>query len=288
MEFRDIKDVLSFAAFRPEPDNASATWSKRFPNRRSVLVNVSRGRIDWCMLSKKQKVEDTGSAEGEFMDVAAGMADEWRSRTEDGWVGLSINTRFIITMEHNLSRKAGWEETIRNNPKGILGTKYDRSKRYALYHSSETSSSLLMACDNSLVQIVEDTLRNHNLRAARIACGLFAITSHALSRIDADPALKGQDLILMIWCNQSLFVMRQKGGQWIDARCRSGLPPQDNNAVAQVVKPFLKEATPHTRVLFIADEPGTDFERNYLPQLGNFSITNLTEQHHLWNLLGRH
>jgi hypothetical protein len=288
MEFRDIRDVLTFAAFRPEPDNATATWSKRFPNRRSVLVNVSRGRIDWCMLSKKQKVEEVGYFDGEFMDVAAAMADEWQSRTDDGWIGVSVNTRFIVTLEHNLSRKAGWEETIRNNPKGILGTKYDRAKRYALYHSSETSSSLLMACDNSLVQTVEDTLRNHNLRPARISCGLFAMTTQVLSRIDSDNSLKGQDIVLITWSNQSLFVMRQKGGQWQDARCRSGLPPQDVNAINQVVKPFLKEATPHTRILYVGDEPGTEFERDYLSQIGNYHLTNMTEQHHLWNLLGRH
>jgi hypothetical protein len=288
MEFRDIRDVLTFAAFRPEPDNPSAPWTKRFPNRRTVLINVSRGRVDWCMLSKKQKVEDTGFADGEFIDVAAGMADEWSSRCDDGWVGISVNTRFIITLEHNLSRKAGWEETIRNNPKGILGTKYDRAKRYALHHNTETSSSLLMACDNSLVQNIEDTLRNHNLRAARISCGLFAMTSQALNRIDADPSMKGQDIILITWSNQSLFVMRQKGGQWQDARCRSGLPPQDANAINQVVKPFFRDATPHTRVIFIADEPGTEFEQQYLPQLGNHPISNLTEQHHLWNLIGRH
>ncbi|MBL9154808.1 MAG: hypothetical protein JNK37_20170 [Verrucomicrobiales bacterium] len=288
MEFRDIKDVLTFAAFRPEPDNASAPWSRRFPNRRSVLVNVSRGRVDWCMLSKKQKVEDTGYADGEFIDVSASMADEWRSRTDDGWLGISVNSRFIITMEHNLSRKAGWEETIRNNPKSVLGTKYDRAKRYALYHSSETSSSLLMACDSSLIQSIEDSLRNHNLRPARICCGLFALTTQALTRIHSDNALKGQDILLITWVNQSLFVMRQKGGQWQDARCRSGLPPQDANAISQVVKPFLKDATPHTRILFMADEPGTEFERDYLPQLGNFSVTNLTEQHHLWNLMARH
>lgn len=288
MEFRDIKDVLSFAAFRPEPDNASAPWTKRFPNRRSVLVNVSRGQVSWCMLSKKQKVEETGHADGEFMDVAASMADEWQNRTDDGWIGISINTRFIITLEHNLSRKAGWDETIRNNPKSILGTKHDRGKRYALYHSPETSSSLLMAADGSLVQMIEDTLRNHNLRAARVCCGLFALTSQALAKIDADNSLKGQDIILVTWSNQSLFVMRQKGGQWHDVRCRSGLPPQDANAVSQVIKPFLKEATPHTRILFVADEPGSEFEQQYLNQLGNFHVSNLTEQNHLWTLLGRH
>ncbi|MCB1229597.1 MAG: hypothetical protein KDN19_04995 [Verrucomicrobiae bacterium] len=288
MEFRDIKDVLTFAAFRPEPDNASAAWHRRFPNRRSVLINISRGHVSWALLGKKQKVEDVGQAEGEFMDIAASMADEWASYSEDGWVGVSVNTRYIITLEHNLSRKAGWEETIRNNPKSLLGTKYDRSKRYALHHSQDTSSSLLMACDHSLIQTVEDALRNHNMRAARISCGLFAMTTHLLSQIESDAARKAQDLIILIWLNNSLFVMHQKNGQWQDVRCRSGLPPQDNNAVAQVIRPFLKSADAGTKFLFLADEPGTDFERLYLPQLGNFHITNLTEPNYLWNLMARH
>ncbi len=288
MEFRDIKDVLTFAAFRPEPDNAAASWNRRFPNRRSVLVNISRGHVTWALLNKKQKVDDVGQADGEFMDVAASMADEWTNYSEDGWLGISINTRFIITLEHNLSRKAGWDETIRNNPKSILGTKYDRAKRYALHHSQDTSSSLLMACDHSLIQTVEDALRNHNLRAARISCGLFAMTTHLLAQIESDAARKAQDLIIITWLQNSLFVLRQKNGQWQDVRCRSGLPPQDNNAIAQVIRPFLKTADAGTKFLFLADEPGTEFEEQYLPQLGNFHITNLTDQNHLWNLLAHH
>ena len=288
MEFRDIKDVLTFAAFRPEPDNASCAWSKRFPNRRSVLIDVSRGHVSWAMLNKKNKVEDTGHAEGDFMDVAAAMADEWQSQTEDGWVGVSINSRFIITLEHNLSRKAGWQESIRNNAKSVLGTKYDRAKRYALHHSQDTSSSLLMACDHSLVQTIEDALRNHNLRPARVACGLFAMTTNLLNKIESDSVQKAQDLIIITWCRNSLFVLRQKNGQWQDVRCRSGLPPQDNSAIAQVIKPFLKTADAGTKVIFLADEPGSEFEEQYLPQLENFHITNLTEPNHLWNLLGRH
>ncbi len=288
MEFRDIKDVLTFAAFRPEPDNASAPWSKRFPNRRSVLVNVSRGHVAWALLSRKNKIEDIGQADGEFMDVAASMAEEWGNHSEDGWVGVSVNTRFIITLEHNLSRKTGWVESIRNNAKSILGTKYDRAKRYALHHSQDTSSSLLMACDNSMIQTVEDALRNHNLRPARITCGLFALTTHLLSQIEADAARKAQDLIIITWSQNSIFVLRQKNGQWQDVRCRSGLPPQDNNAIAQVLRPFLKTADAGTKLLFLADEPGGDFEQQYLPQLSNHHITNLTEPNHLWNLMARH
>lgn len=75
MEIRDLKDVLSFAAFRPEPDNPRFTWQQRFPKRKSVLVNVSRGRCSWAMISRKGEVESAAEADGEFVEVASHMAD---------------------------------------------------------------------------------------------------------------------------------------------------------------------------------------------------------------------
>ena len=288
MEFSDIKDVLTFAAFRPEPDNATAPWSRRFPNRRSVLLNVSRGQVDWCIVGKKQKIEDSGSESGEFSDVVASLGDEWASHTDDGWVGVSLNSRFIITLEHNLSRKTGWEETIRNNPKSILGTKFDRTKRYALTHNKETNSSLLMAADQTQVQAIEDSLRNHGLRPGRICCGLFALTTHLLHQLEHDASLKSPDLLVITWCENSLFVMRQRGGQWQEVRSRASLPPRDENAVAQILKPILKTTDAQTRVVFRADRPGSDFETLFLPKLDNYHITNLTEDNQLWNLLADH
>ncbi|MEM9017924.1 MAG: hypothetical protein AAGC68_13000, partial [Verrucomicrobiota bacterium] len=60
MELKDIKEVLTFAAFRPEADNPKFAWPQRFPKRKSVLVNINRGSVSWCTLNKKGSVEDTG------------------------------------------------------------------------------------------------------------------------------------------------------------------------------------------------------------------------------------
>lgn len=288
MKFSDIRDVLTFAAFRPEPDNASAAWSRRFPNRRSVLLNVGRGQVDWCLLNKKQMVEDSGTERGEFSDVVANLGDSWASHTDDGWVGVSLNSRFIITLEHNLSRKTGWEDSIRSDPKTILGTKFDRTKRYALTHNKETNSSLLMAADHSQIQAIEDGLRTRGLRPARICCGLFALTTHLLQQIEQDASLKASDLLIVTWCENSLFVMRRRGNQWQEVRCRASLPPGDENAVAQILKPILKTAEADTRVVFRADRPDSDFETLFLPKLSNYHITNLTEDNQLWALLSDH
>ena len=85
MEFKDIKDVLTFAAFRPEPDNPLFTWAQRFPKRKSVLVNINRGHCSWAFLNRKGQLEDTGEAPGEFIEVAARMADEWRAMPRQKW-----------------------------------------------------------------------------------------------------------------------------------------------------------------------------------------------------------
>ena len=285
MEFKDIKEVLTFAAFRPEADNPKFTWSQRFPKRRSVLVNASRGHVSWCYLDRKGGIDRVGEAEGEFAGIAPQMAEEWHAHTEDGWIGLSLNTRFIISLEHNLSRKKGWQEELRQNPKSVLGTRYDRSKRYALHHNPETSASLLMACDESMVKSTEEAMRGQNLRPARICIGLFAMTANLLNRIAADNALKSQDLILVTWLDQSLCVLRQKGGQWQDFRCRSGLQPGDEATVSHMIRPFIEKAEPSTRVILMEDRKNGEFSQRYLSQFGSLHRTDATEESNLWNIL---
>lgn len=288
MELKDIKDVLTFAAFRPESDNPHFSWPQRFPKRKSTIVNINRGQVSWCYLNKKGQIEDTGWAEGEFAEVAGMMSDNWIAHTEDSWVGVSLNNRFIVSLEHNLSRKKGWEEELRQNPKSILGTKHDRSKRYAIHHNPETSASLLMACDDSMIKTIEETMRSRNLRPARICVGLFAMTANLLNRIAMDATLKSQDLILVTWLENSLCVLRQKGGQWQDLRCRSGLQPDDEGTVAQMLRPFIDKADPSTRVILMEDKLSGTFSKNYLPLFGNLNVTDVTEDNNLWNILSRH
>lgn len=287
MELKDIKDVLTFAAFRPEADNPKFAWPQRFPKRRSTLVNVSRGHVSWCYLDRKGAIEDAGQSAGEFPDVAAQMADQWLASTEDGWIGLSLNNRFIISLEHNLSRKKGWQQELRQNPKSVLGSRYDRGKRYAVHHNPETSASLMMACDDSMIKTIEEAMRGLALRPARICIGLFAMTANLLNRIATDGSLKSQDLIVVTWLDHSLCVLRQKNGQWQDLRCRSGLQPGDETTVSHMIQPFLEGADPSTRVLLMEDRQGGDFSRNHLSLFGNLHVTDVTEEHNLWHTLSR-
>lgn len=288
MEFKDIKDVLTFAAFRPEPDNPHFAWPQRFPKRKSVLINISRGHCSWASINRKGQVEDTAEADGEFLEVAAHMADSWKADTEDGWIGISLNNRFIINLEHNLSRKKGWQEELRLNPKSILGTKYDRTKRYAIHHNPETSASLVMACDDSMVKAIEEAMRMHNLRISRICTGLLAMLGYLLNRIAADNTMKSQDLILVAWLDGSLCIVRQKEGQWQDLRCRSGIAAGDENAVTQMVRPFVEKAAPTTRILLMEDKKQGGFSTYHLGHFENLHVTDATEEYNLWSILSRY
>jgi hypothetical protein len=285
MEFKDIKEVLTFAAFRPEADNPKYIWAQRFPKRKSVIVNISKGQVSWAYFDKKNHVIDMGECPGEFTEVAGDMGSAWHANTEDGWIGISLNNRFIFTLEHNLSRKKGWEDELVANPKSILGSKYDRTKRYALHHSPDSSASLLLAADESMIKATEETLRANNLRAARVCSGLFAMTANLLNRLASDSSLKQQDLLVITWNNGALSVLRQKGGQWQDLRCRSGIAADDENAIATVLKPFVERATPQTRVIYMGEKQSSDFAVQYLPKLSNLNVSDVTEENQLWNIL---
>ncbi len=287
MEFKDIKEVLSFAAFRPEADNPNFSWPQRFPKRKSVIININKGHCSWAYLDKKGNVSQVDEAEGEFPTIISQMGDDWKNNTEDGWVQVSLNNRFIINLEHNLSRKKGWEDEIRISPKAILGTKYDRSKRYAMHHNLETSASLLMACDDSMIKQIEEELKAHNLTAARICVGLFGMTSHLLNRISHDDSFKNQDLIVITWSHGSLCVLKQKAGQWKELRCRSGLPIDDEAALAMMVRPFIEGAEPTTRVLFMGDTAQSPHGKAILSMFGSLHVTDVTEDNNLWNILAK-
>ena len=286
MELKDIKDVLSFAAFRPEPDNSNAPWAKRFQGRRVLLLNIGKDDVSWRSVGKKGDFESSGSDEGEFAEVAQRHAEEWRGLTDNGWVAVSINHRFIMNLERNLPRKPGYRKVLRTNPKQILGAKYDRGKVYGIHQSVNTNASLVLACDESLVKSIEETLKNNSLRAARISVGLFAMTCRMVEMVGEKKELSEMsDLLLVAACKGSISALRQKGGQWSELRCRAGLDSEDPGQALQMIAPFLNTATPETRVLFMNHETESRFAEALKPQLQNLMVVDITETDQLWSTM---
>ena len=123
MKLKDLKDVLTFRAFRPEPDDSTALWRKRFPAERTLMLNIGRRRISWATMDKRGEFTDSAEAEGDLKEIIAQYGEEWKTRTDNGWCAVSLNHRFVITLEVNLSRRVGLEQQLKANPKAVLGAK---------------------------------------------------------------------------------------------------------------------------------------------------------------------
>jgi len=107
MNLQDIKDILSFASFTPGPDESSFPWYKRFAHQNSLLLNIGKNSVSWMGLSKGGKFHEAGMAEGELKEVIMQNAVNWRKLTDGGFVEISINTRYVISLKKNFTRRTG-------------------------------------------------------------------------------------------------------------------------------------------------------------------------------------
>ncbi len=290
-QLEELKNVLTFAAFRPDADDPNIIWNKRFAKSRSLLLNVSRTQTSWRAINKRGRYQEAGSENGDLTEVARLHAEEWRGLTDSGWCSVSLNNRFIISLENNLSRRENQAELLRLNPKAVLGAKCDRGKRYAIYHHPSTTSSLLMACDDAFVKIAEDTLRGSSLRAGRICCGLFAMMEAKLTEIYTlgKPEAHGNFLLIAL-CEGSIAALIQQNGQWTDLRCRSGVGVDSVDAMVQIVSPLAQKIPPGTPVLFLHDGVNKTFATEMLQNLQQNSqvdAQDITIEDQLWSTIGQ-
>ena len=282
----DIKNVLTFTAFRPDADDPDLAWSKRFTGRRSLLLNVSRSHTSWRGIDRKGRMQESGAQEGDFGDVTVSRVDEWRAGSEGGWCACSVNQRFIISLENNLPRRDNGTEMLRSNPKVVLGAKYDRSKRYAMYHHPYTASTLLLACEDAMVKLVEETLRGNGLKAGRICCGLFAMMEDALRQIYTQnlPEARG-NFLLVAMCESSIAALVQLDGAWKDLRCRSGLGMESVEPMLQIIGPLASKITAGTPVYFVHDGINEKLAGQMMEQLASVEAKDLSGPDYLWRLM---
>jgi hypothetical protein len=245
--------------------------------------------VSWRSINRRGKFDQSGYQEGDFADVASLRADEWRSLTEGGWVSVSLNNRFIISLENNLMRGDTTQHLLRTNPRAVLGPKYDRGKRYALYHHADSTASMLLACEDSMVKVTEDVLRGMGLKAGRVCCGLFGMMEQALGNIYT--SMRGQagsSFLLVIACEGSIAAMAQQDGQWRDLRCRSGLGSEAVETALQIISPLIAKAPSGTPVYFVSDGHDAPFRQALMEQLDRVGARDLTQDDLLWRVVGQH
>ncbi len=296
MKLKDITDVLTFASFRPEPDDPSAAWSKRFPKQRSLLLNFSRDTITWQGLEKGGQLGESGSipAAGDLKEIVTEMADEWLSLTDEGWCGVSINHRFVISLDANLTRKKGTEELIRTNPKAALGAKAERGKRYAVKHNPESNTSVLLAVDEEYVKQIETVLDGAGLKIGRISCGIYAMFSDAVDQMaeareqymKSSPNTPLGKIVIVASCEGSICVMTTDEERWVELRSRSGLYAEDDlEPVMKIIRPLVDNAGAGAQLVLASDSGGAAVKELLISSLPNTKISDISMPEGLWTLL---
>ena len=176
-----VKAVLDFSAFRPEPDDAGASWKSRFPKKPTALLHVGRNSLDYCIVSAAGEVTAGEEKQGDYKELFKELGPVIKSSSNDAWCAVSLDTRYVISIENNLSRKKGSEEALRKDPRSVLHSRYEKGKRYAVTHSPETNSSLLLTMDEENIKKIEGFCKEQQLQIGRMCCGAWVLLRHALS-----------------------------------------------------------------------------------------------------------
>jgi hypothetical protein len=252
-----VKAVLNFSAFRPEEDDPLASWKSRFSGRQTTLVHVGRSSLSYSAIDRKGQETAGDSGRGELKELFAELGPQIKDRSAEGWCMVSLDSRYVISVESNLSRKKGSEEALKKDPRSVLHARYERGKRYAVTHNPETNSSILLAMDEENVKKVEALLKEHKLKPGRICCGTYVLLRHALSVVNTKKGSEAPISALYLACCQgSVCALMQEKDNWMELRSRPDLfePGADLAPLVDLLRPFEERLGPNARVVVACDE----------------------------------
>jgi hypothetical protein len=252
----DIKSILDFSAFRPEPDDPSASWKKRFPNRRSLFFGIGRAALSWRPMAKGGAPGSIEIARTEPKDYLTQVATQIKEHCDEGWCAISVNTRYVLSLETNLSRRAGSEELLKTNPRSVLGSRYERGKKYSVTHNPETNSSILLSCDEEQLKRVETMFKETGFQIGRICCGTYVLLRHALSVTNTTKGSeKPLSTFYIVCCEGAVCALVQDKDNWVELRSRTDVYDEDFTPISDLLAPFHSRLAAGMGITLITDEP---------------------------------
>ncbi|MEI6491156.1 MAG: hypothetical protein WCO94_01315 [Verrucomicrobiota bacterium] len=278
MKSIDLKSILNFSAFRPEPDDPSASWKKRFPAEKTVFFGLGRGVLTWRGISRSGNPGDLEIVRAEPKEILSQSAEHIKSLTEQGWCAISLNTRYVISLETNLSRRTGSEEMLKTNARGVLGGRYERGKRYALTHNPETNSSILLTFDEDQTRKTEALFSEAGFRVGRVCCGAYLLLKHALAQTNT---VKGSEqpvsTFYIVCCEGAVCALVQDQDRWLELRSRTDVYEEDFTPITDLLAPFHSRLSPDIGITLVCDEPMDGLEDRLAKVFPNRGITDLSQ-----------
>lgn len=275
---KHIKGLLNFTVFRPEPDDPEAAWKHRFPGKTTVLLNIGRSSLAFSVIDAKGKIKFSDRRRGEVRDLFVDFLPVVKENSSEGWCAVSLDTRYVISIETNLSRKKGSELALKKDPRSVLHGRYERGKLYAITHNPETNSSLLLSYDSEFINKTEFTLKEKGLKVGRLLCGTYVLLRHALSEVNTK---KGTDepvtALFVAICSGSVCALLQEKDNWVEIRSRPDVFFDDLQPLLDLVSPFADRLPADCPVVLVCDEPLRDLPEKLAAIYPGHDIRDLTE-----------
>ena len=282
---RDILSVLNFSAFRPEPDDSTAAWKRRFPTQRTALISIGRATLIWRGVQRNGRPGAGDFLRGDPKELLSQAVLPIKDAVDAGWCAVSLNTRYVISLETNLSRRPGSEEVIKSNPRSVLGARYERGKRYAVTHNPETNSSILLTCDEENIRKVETMLREAGLQLGRIFCGTYLLLRHALSQTNtAKGGDKPTSFFYVICCQGSVCAMVQDEDRWMELRSRTDAYEDTVDPALELLAPFDQRIPAESEIVLVCDTLMPEMAAGLERIFNGRKITDLSQPDLLWTL----
>ncbi len=283
-----IKSVLNFSAFRPEPDDPAFSWRSRFAGRKTALLHVGRASLAFVSIDAKGETTSEGSAEGELKEIFSQIGPQVADEADDGWCMLSVDTRYVISLETNLSRKKGSEESVKSDPRSVLHARYEKGKRYAVTHNPESNSSLLLSFDEEFVKKVETLCKEQNIKIGRLCCGAYVLLRHALSETNDK---KGSETpvskLFVVCCSGSVCILSQTKDNWMELRSRPDVYGDNIDPLMELLAPFNERIASDAGLVLACDNPIQGLPEKIAETFPGHPLDDLTKDHLLLSLLLR-
>jgi hypothetical protein len=283
-----VKSILNFSAFRPEEDDPQAPWKSRFAGRPTALLHLGRNSLAYTAIDKTGAPTEGEAKRGELKEAFAELGPTVKSHTADGWCMISLDSRYVLSVETNLSRKQGSEEALRKDPHSVLHARFERGKRYAVTHNPETNSSILLAMDEENIKKAESLCKEQGLKPGRICCGTYVLLRHALTATNTKLGSETpQNSLYIICCNGSVCVLLQEKDHWTELRSRPDLfePGGDITPFAELLRPYHERLSPDHRLVLACDQPIIGLAEKLAEIFPDRPVTNLTQPDLLLRLL---
>jgi len=278
MKSIDLKSILNFSAFRPEPDDPSASWKKRFPAERTVFFGLGRTALSWRAINRSGTPGELESVRADPKEILAQSAEHIKPLTDRGWCAVSLSTRYVVSLETNLSRRSGSEEMLKSNARGVLGGRYERGKRYALTHNPETNSSILLTFDEDQTRKTESMFTEAGFRVGRLCCGAYVLLKHALALTNT---VKGSEQPLstfyVVCCEGAVCALVQDQDRWLELRSRTDVYEEDLTPITDLLAPFHSRLGPDIGITLVCDEPMNGLADRLGKVFINRTVTDLSQ-----------